>query len=328
MRPAAAEEEIAPELAVLRHEPGVVGSVDDAAQTLVGRELLERGIAAEVEREAAERATVILDVPRPQLCVGERRGAVDRLGRAGAEVLVAKVRADGDQDGRSIGLREDDVVAGGGQATALRHDPQPRLECGAERAAPPAHDEVAVDDVGAPVELAVQVGAELERRRSLDAQHEHVVRSAREVLAAHTVAVQGVGDRDDPGLQVELAPVVLDVLLVLAAEEKRRVRELLVRGLAVRQPEHRQLRQRVRLLGAAREEQRANLVEVRPGVGVRPVGEPRPERLLVELDRLLVDPPEDHAAQAPVPDRGGAEPAGGRRAPPESGGIHLRGKNI
>jgi len=53
------------------------------------------------------------------------------------------------------------------------------------------------------------------------------------------------------------------VLLVLAAEEQRDVRELLVGRLVVRHSKERELGQRVRLFGPPREQELADLVEVR-----------------------------------------------------------------
>ena len=261
------------------------------------------------------------DVALAQLCVRQRRGGVDRSLRGGGVVVVPEIGCHRDEHGRRVGTAKLDVVADRPDRPAVVGDPQARLERRPARAALAAQHHVSAVGVAAAVELPMHVSAELEltSRDSLDVHDEDVVDGTGEVLAPHAAAPARVRDGDDPCLHVEVAPVVLDVLLVLAPEEQRHVGELLVRRLVVRHAEEGELGERVRLLRPPREQQPANLVQVGARVGIRPVGEARPEGLLVDLERLLVDAPEHHPAEAPVADRRGAEPPRGRAAPPQTG---------
>ena len=72
--------------------------------------------------------------------------------------------------------------------------------------------------------------------------------------------------------------------------------------LVVRHPKQRELGKRVRFLGTAGEQEAPHLIEVGLCVRVRLIEEPRPQRLLVDLERLLVDPTEDHPPEPAVAD--------------------------
>ena len=317
---AAREQEVAAELAVLRDEARIVLSGTQPLEPLVARQVVARRVGVESDSKAAEGPAVVADVPLAELGIRQGCRRVDRPARLGGVALVAEVGRNRDQHARTVGALELHVIAHRSERSAVGHDPEPGLERGAARAAFAAEDEVVPVRVAAAVELAVHVRTELELAGGVpfDVHHEHVVRGAREMLAADTMAVARVGDGDDPRLQIELAPVVLDVLLVLPAEEQGDVRELLVRGLVVRQSEQRELGKRMGLFRPPREEQLAHLVEMGLRVGVRPVEETRPERLLVDLERLLVDAAEDHASEPAVANRRRPEPPCGGRAPPQA----------
>ncbi len=165
------------------------------------------------------------------------------------------------------------------------------------------------------------MGADFDRPggRRRDPDHEDVVGNAREHLPAEACAAELVLDGGDSVVQVEGAPVAGDLLLVVAAEEERHVCEHLVARLPVGHSEHRELGQRVRLLRPPLQQQAPHVGERTQGVGIVAVVWPaRPDALLVDDERLLVDPPEHARAQATVADRERCEPPWRRRPIPET----------
>jgi hypothetical protein len=152
--------------------------------------------------------------------------------------------------------------------------------------------------------LAVQGHREAELRRPIGAQthHDLLVGRAREGLAREGRVADPVADADHGAVEVQLAPVVRE--LVVAVHEEPQVAERLVGLQVARTPHELPVGQVLRLLVAPFAQELPHLGQVRERLRVdgvvRPAG---PERVLVELDPLRGDAAEHHASQPAVADR-------------------------
>ena len=329
------EEQVAPELEVELGQAGIIGARLDALEAGVRRKRLELGIGmlGKPESDTAHERAMTLDVPGTELVVRHRRRGVEHLDARPLGIARSEVGRRADDDRDCIRVTHRDVVSDQlGHATLGQHT-------GARVEARSAFGHAAADHVIRSLESLERVIAPVVVRADLDragpigreAQDDDVVGNAREDLAPEARPPELVLDGGDAVVEVERAPVAGHELLVVAAEQQRHVAEHLVARLPVRHPEHRELRQRLRFLDLAVQQQPTYLGELAERVGVVPVvGPTRPDALLVEDERLLVDASEDGRAEAPVPDRERGEPARSRLVVPESraGAVGHRGVKV
>ena len=267
---------------------------------------------------------------RPQLLERARRSGIEHLETDALVPLVPEVGRRSDEDRHRVGIANGDVVSDVLDGAALGEHSCAARERGAARTDDPADHVIAPIDPLEGVVPAVEVRPDLDRprRRRLEAEDDDVVGHAREHLSAKPRPVELVLDRRDPVVEIERPAVARGELLVMAAEQERHVGQHLVARLAMRHAEHGELGERVCLLDAAVHQESPHLGK--GGARVRVValvGPARPDGLLVEDDRLLVDAAEHAGAEPPVADRQCGQPARRRRLEPEGRRHAHRGRS-
>jgi len=303
------------------------------------RGLVHGSACAQVQGHPAEQTPVLRHMVGQQGTEGLPARPGDRLPGRGLRIAphvpeTPEARGCCDQQGGGVRPSDPDRIGVRNRVAPLGLDPDPCLEpegpCNAlGLAVDPLQDQgvLRVDPHCGPLRRAQACDkGDLARPVSGQVDHDDLVHRAGEDLAcvAHTRC--RVRDRGHGGVQVQVAAIVLDRIHVREGQEQ--VAHGLVLHLAHGPGQHAVLNDLVGLLVSAVEDQPAGLGQGRQGLGVGRIIRPAcPQRVLVEMQTLLDDPPVDHGPKPAVAHGQGLGPNPAGPAVPQAQGL-LRGLGL